>query len=60
MMGFVTIEYQDEIIDVRFFNNKHRMDQVLTIWKKRYAKLYYKANVYITLQTKMNKLNYDY
>jgi len=56
----LTIEYNDEIVDARYFKGKHRMKQVLEIWKKRYAHMYYASNVYITLQSKMNRLNYDY
>jgi hypothetical protein len=60
MTGYLTIEYDNEIVDARYFKGKHRMKQVIEIWKKRYAHLYYKAEVYITLQSKMNRLNYDY
>jgi hypothetical protein len=60
MTGYLNIEYHNEIVDSRYFIGTHRMKQVLQIWKKRYAHLYYKAEVYITLQSKMNKLNYDY
>lgn len=60
MTGYLTIEYDEKIVDVRYFKGKHRMNQVITIWKKRYAHLYFKAEIYITLQSKMNRLNYDY
>jgi len=59
MTGYLTIEYENEIVDARYFKGTHRMKQVLTIWKKRYAHLYYKADVYITLQSKMNQLNFN-
>ena len=60
MTGYLTIEYNDQVVDVRYFNGIHRKNQVIEIWKKRYAHLYYAANIYITLQSKMNKINFDY
>lgn len=60
MNGYLTIEYNEQVVDVRYFKGKHRMQEVITIWKKRYSHLYFKANIYITLQSKINNINYDY
>lgn len=60
MKKYITIEYQDQVIDTRMFERANKMNEIVTIWKKRYAHLYFKAEIYITLQSKMNRLNYDY
>lgn len=57
--AYISIEYNDEIIDTRQFDCKSKMNEIITMWKKRYSKMYFNADVYITVQSKMNKINYN-
>lgn len=59
MNGFLTIEYNEQVVDIRYFQGKRRMNEGIIIWKKRYSHLFFNAKVYITLKSKMNNINYD-
>jgi hypothetical protein len=54
MSGNIFIEYKNKVVDVRKFDGKSQMNDVIIMWKKRYAHLYYQAEVYIILQSKIN------
>lgn len=54
----IVIEFENEVIDSRVFRHNVEMNKFISMWKKRYGKLYYASEVYITIQSKMNKNNF--
>lgn len=57
-MKTVIIQYENEVIDRRVFRNNVDLNKFISMWKKRYGKLYYASDVYITIQSKMNENNF--